>query len=288
MTHIIATHRAFITNFTTLCHDKPPVKPSRTLIGLCKITSTKFYSLDIIDAQHHKRQYIAMFGIQRAIILAAGKGTRLRTFTQHKPKALMHIAGEAAIARIIRHLVSNGIHEITINVHHHARKIQEYIGHGTKFNANIYYSYEEQLLDSGGGARTALDLLPPGETVLIHNADIMAHTNIQDLEQACPTQGCALALVPNPKHNAQGDFSLQNGLVSTVKPTPYTFSGVSIWRDEALLTYPSQTRFSLIEPIRKQVQQQYCTGIIHQDHWFDIGRPRDLIQAHYYYSQEAL
>lgn len=229
-----------------------------------------------------------MFGIQRAIILAAGKGTRLKTFTQHKPKALMLIAGEPAIVRIIRHLVSNGIHDIAINVHHHARQIQEYIGHGAKFNANIYYSYEEQLLDSGGGARTALDLLPPGETVLIHNADIMAHTNIQDLEQACPTQGCALALVPNPKHNTQGDFSLQNNMVSTAQPTPYTFSGVSVWRDEALLTYPSQTNFSLLEPIHEQIKKQHCTGIIHLGHWFDIGRPRDLIQAHYYYSQEAL
>ncbi|MCF6208102.1 MAG: NTP transferase domain-containing protein [Ghiorsea sp.] len=241
-----------------------------------------------MDAHRRKRQYIAMFGIQRAIILAAGKGTRLKTFTQHKPKALMLIAGEPAIARVIRHLVSHGIHDIAINVHHHARQIQEYIGHGEKFNANIYYSYEEQLLDSGGGARTALDALPPGETVLIHNTDIMAHTNIQELEQACPAQGCALALVPNPKHNAQGDFSLQNGLISTAQPTPYTFSGISVWHDEALLAYPSQTKFSLLEPMREQIEKQHCTGMVHHGHWFDIGRPRDLIQAHFYYSQEAL
>ncbi|MDQ7002892.1 MAG: NTP transferase domain-containing protein, partial [Ghiorsea sp.] len=166
-----------------------------------------------------------MFGIQRAIILAAGKGTRLKNFTQHKPKALMLIAGEPAIARVIRYLVSHGIHDIAINVHHHASQIQDCIGNGDRFNAHVYYSYEEQLLDSGGGARTALDLLPPGELVLIHNADIMANTDINGLAKICPQQGCALALVANPKHNTKGDFSLQNDMVLTQQPTPYTFSG---------------------------------------------------------------
>lgn len=229
-----------------------------------------------------------MFGIQRAIILAAGKGTRLKTFTQHKPKALMLIAGEPAIARVIRHLVGHGIHDIAINVHHHASQIQDYIGNGDRFNAHVYYSYEEQLLDSGGGARTALDELPPGELVLIHNADIMANTDIHELEKKISQQGCALALVANPKHNPNGDFSLQNVLVSAQQPTPYTFSGVSLWHDDALLKYPSQKNFSLIEPIHEQIKQQRCTGMVHRDHWFDIGRPRDLIQAHHYYTHEAL
>ena len=242
----------------------------------------------MIDAQHHKRQYIAMFGIQRAIILAAGKGTRLKSLTQDKPKALMQIGGEPAIVRVIRHLVRQGIHDIAINIHHHASQIQNELGNGAHFNANLYYSYEEQLLDSGGGARTALNLLPGEGSVLIHNADIMSTINIAHLHDICPTQGCALALVPNPKHNLQGDFSLQQQRTLQQPQNPYTFAGVSVWQPSALLEYPSQTSFSLIQPIHTCIDQQQCTGLIHQGHWFDIGRPHDLIQAHHYYSQEAL
>ena len=229
-----------------------------------------------------------MFGIQRAIILAAGKGTRLKSLTQDKPKALMQVAGEPAIIRVIRSLVRQGIHDIVINIHHHALQIQQELGNGSHFNANIYYSYEEQLYDSGGGARTALDLLPGEGAVLIHNADIMSAINIAHLNYICPAQGCALALVPNPKHNLQGDFSLQQQHITQQVQNPYTFAGVSVWQPSALSQYPSQTAFSLIQPIHACIDQQQCTGMIHQEHWFDIGRPRDLIQAHRYYSQEVL
>ena len=229
-----------------------------------------------------------MFEIDRAIILAAGKGTRLKSFTQTKPKALMQIAGQAAIARVIHRLVRQGIHDIAINIHHHAEQIKAHLGHGSRFNANLYYSAEPTLLDSGGGARTALDLLPSGERVLIHNADVMADIDVSRLAQHAPGQGCTLALVHNPKHHPSGDFSLSDTYISTDTPKPYTFAGVSIWHDEVLREYPRCKPFPMIDPIHACIRRQQCLGMVHQGHWFDIGRPHDLIQAHHYYAQHAL
>ncbi len=214
-----------------------------------------------------------------AVILAAGLGTRLKTLTRNKPKALMPVAGEAAIVRVIRQLVSQSIHHIAINIHHHAEQLQQHLGNGEQFNAALYYSYEPELLNSGGGVRTAMDLLPHSDFIAVHNADIMSDIQLQRLLDICPQNGCALGLINNPKHNHHGDFSLEQGLVGVSAEKNYTFSGVSIWSAKALEKYPDHSSFPLTSPIQELISQQQCTGLIHHGQWFDIGRPRDLIQA---------
>ena len=226
--------------------------------------------------------------MNRAIILAAGKGTRLKSLTQSTPKALMSIAGEPAIHHVIRQLVGQGIHEIAINTHHHAQQLPEYLGDGSRFNANLYYSHEPSLLNSGGGVRTALDLLPGDGPIVVHNADIMAHINLQSLATLCPEDGCAIALVPNPKHNKKGDFALERHKVQTEGTQTYTFSGVSVWGAKTLFAYPSQKNFPLTQPIRDLMRQQRCLGSIYHGQWFDIGRHRDLIQANRLFNPEEL
>jgi len=226
-----------------------------------------------------------MFKVTRAIILAAGLGTRLKSLTQHQPKAMMLIAGEPAIAHVIRHLVSQGIHDIAINLHHHAEQIQQYLGNGDRYHARLYYSHEPKLLNSGGGVRTAMDLLPQGQLLAVHNADILAPIPLTKLAQICPQDGCALALVANPKHNLQGDFALAHQHISSSASTSkHTFSGVSVWHTNALLHQPMHTPFSLLTAINKCIQQQQCAGLLHQNQWFDIGRHRDLIQANRLFS----
>ncbi|MDX8388241.1 MAG: nucleotidyltransferase family protein [Ghiorsea sp.] len=229
-----------------------------------------------------------MNDLNRAVILAAGKGTRLKSLTQDKPKALMPIGDEPAIYHVIRHLVGQGIHEIAINIHHHAQQLRDDLGNGAKFNAHLYYSPEPNLLDSGGGVRTALSLLPDGEAVAVYNADIMSSINLQSLSKICPKQGCSLALVENPKHNFKGDFSLQDGRVTHATGQTYTFSGVSVWSEAALSKYPSNTAFPLITPIRELITKEVCIGSVYRDQWFDIGRPRDLIQANRLFEKEVL
>jgi len=220
-----------------------------------------------------------MSEVTRAIILAAGLGTRLKSLTHNKPKALMSIAGQPAIVHVIRQLVAQGIHDIAINTHHHAAQLRHDLGDGSRYNARFYFSHEKHLLNSGGGVRTALDLLPGSGLFAVHNADILASIPIQNLAQICPKAGCALALVSNPKHNSAGDFSLRRNQVLLHHENKHTFSGVSVWHEDALQPYQTQHSFSLIEPIKKNIKAQQCTGILHQGQWFDIGRHRDLVQA---------
>jgi len=224
----------------------------------------------------------------RAVILAAGLGSRLKAYTENKPKALMTVADELAITRVIRRLVAQGIQDIAINVHHFAEQIQNTLGNGAHLNANLYYSVEPSLLNSGGGVRTALDLLPSGEAVVVHNVDILSNIDIEQLINICPQQGCALALVPNPKHNSDGDFSLQDSTITPKSAQSFTFSGVSLWDESVLRAYPANQGFSLIEPIHAQIKTQHCQGYVHRGHWFDIGRPHDLIQANRFYRQAYL
>lgn len=221
----------------------------------------------------------AMKQITQAVILAAGLGTRLKSFTANKPKALMSIIDEPAIVHIIRDLVRQGIHHIAINLHHHAEQIQQTLGDGSRFNAILYYSYEETLLDSGGGVRTAMELLPDDTLIAVYNADIISNIDIQQLAEECPEHGCALALVTNPKHNKNGDFSLDGKHIIRKAEPSYTFSGVSVWHQQVLLEKPTQQAFSLVELIQESVKQKCCLGLIHCGYWFDIGRPHDLFQA---------
>jgi len=226
--------------------------------------------------------------ITQAVILAAGLGSRLKAYTEHQPKALMPVSTQPAIVQIIRSLVASGVQDIAINLHHFGEHIQQTLGGGSAFNARLYYSKEAQLLDSGGGVRTAMDLLPDSGGVLVYNTDIMSDIDIKALVSICPAQGCAVALVPNPYHHPQGDFGLQGRNVVQKSEQMFTFSGVSTWDKQALLSYPNKHSFSLIEPIRNCITAQHCQGLVHQSYWFDIGRPHDLIQANRYYRELGL
>ncbi len=226
-----------------------------------------------------------MSNVTRAVILAAGLGSRLKSLTHHQPKALMQLAGEPIIVHVIRQLVAQGIHDISINIHHHATQLRHYLGNGEQYHARLYFSHEKTLLNSGGGVRTALNLLPGAGLVAVHNADILSTIPLQQLARLCSNHyHSALALVSNPKHHPQGDFSLQHHQLG-YKHHKHTFAGVSVWHDHVLQAYPSDKAFSLIKPIQAQIQAQQCTGLIHRGPWFDIGRHRDLVQANRWLSQ---
>ncbi len=217
--------------------------------------------------------------IEHAIVLAAGLGTRLKWLTKNHPKAMMNIQGEAAIIHVIRQLSRQGIRHIVINVHHHAQQLIKLLKQGQNLGVHIDFSHEKNLLDSGGGVRTAMQHLPEDVPFIVYNADIISDINVQTLTSHIHQYGCALALVENPKHHPDGDFFCQQHHISQQGQPRYTFSGVSLWHMQALHHFPCNTSFSLVQAIHEQIQQQTCTGLIHQGQWFDIGRPRDLIRA---------
>lgn len=217
--------------------------------------------------------------IDRAVVLAAGIGSRLKWLTRARPKALVELGGEPAIVHVIRRLAGQGIRDIAINVHHHAGMVSEVLGDGSRYGVRLVYSHEKSLLDSGGGVRTAMELLPSGGALAVYNTDVMADIDLHELAGRVPDAGAAIALVPNPPHHRRGDFSLERGLVTRAKRNPYTFSGVSIWHDAVLRPYPIDKPFPLTEPMQALIDAGRLGGMVHRGAWFDIGRPHDLMQA---------
>jgi len=218
-------------------------------------------------------------GVERAVILAAGLGTRLKWLTRERPKALMPVAGAPIIVHVIHSLAAHGIRDIAINVHHHADVLKQALGNGEKLGVRLYYSPEPQLLDSGGGVRTALSRLPGNGLVAVHNADVLCRVDIHRLAGLCPDTGCALTLVPNPAHHPRGDFALQQGRVGESGSPRFTFAGVSVWDALALDAYAAGEEFPLTEPIRRLIAGGRCAGMLYRGPWFDVGRPVDLMRA---------
>jgi len=218
--------------------------------------------------------------VERAIVLAAGLGTRLKWLTRGRPKALMQVAGEPVIAHVIRALVTQGVREIAVNAHHHAGQMRAYLGDGSRFGCHLSVSYEATLLDSGGGVKKALDFLPGNGPFAVWNADVLSNIDVRHLAAALPGSfGAALALVPNPAHHPRGDFALEKGCIMADGSEHFTFSGVSVWHTDAFDAYRSGDTFSLIEPMRALIAEGRCAGMLHRGQWFDIGRPRDLMLA---------
>ncbi|MDQ6968223.1 MAG: sugar phosphate nucleotidyltransferase [Mariprofundaceae bacterium] len=217
--------------------------------------------------------------VDRAVILAAGLGTRLKWMTRNRPKALMKIQGEPSIVHVIRQLVGQGIGVIAVNTHHHADILMDYLGNGSKWGVNLVFSQETELLNSGGGVRTALGKLAGEGLVVVHNADVMTDVDVQNLAHYCPEHGCSLALVENPAHHPEGDFAINDGLACLQGNPRYTFSGVSVWDASVLYQYAANTSFSLLEPMQNMMEKERCAGVLHRGQWFDIGRPKDVIRA---------
>jgi len=220
-----------------------------------------------------------MVEMNRAVILAAGLGTRLKWLTRDQPKALIDITGVPAIVHVIRKLASQGIRDIAINVHHHADQLVKVLGDGSRFGIRLYYSREEKLLDSGGGVRTAMELLPGHGLLAVHNADVLTDIDVLALARVCPEAGACLSLVPNPAHHPEGDFTLRNGFVLPNGNPRYTFAGISVWEQSIFNAWLPGRVFSLVDSIQQITNKHRCAGMLHDGFWFDMGRPRDLIQA---------
>ncbi|RMG91627.1 MAG: nucleotidyltransferase family protein [Zetaproteobacteria bacterium] len=224
--------------------------------------------------------------VTSAVVLAAGLGTRLAWLTRERPKAMMNLAGEPAIVHVIRALAAQGVRFLAINVHYRPERIMAALGDGSALGVHIRYSREDHLLDSGGGVRQAMELLPDDECVLVHNADILTDLPLALLARKLPAgKGGVLGLVPNPPHHPSGDFSCHAGRMARTKPRPWTYAGVSLWHRQTLALWPAGARFPLTDCIEACMNDGNCTGAIHRGFWVDIGRPADLFRADAYLRQ---
>jgi MurNAc alpha-1-phosphate uridylyltransferase len=221
----------------------------------------------------------------RAMILAAGKGERLRPLTLHTPKPLVRVGGMPLIERHVRALVQAGVSEIVINHAWLGEQIEQYLGTGERFGAVIRYSREAQALETGGGIFQALPLLG-SEPFCIVNADICTDFDFSQLPKTCA--GLAhLVLVDNPKEHPQGDFSMGDDqqLLGNGERM-LTYSGIALLKPQ-LFDGCRPEAFKLAPLLRQAMAAGQVTATHYQGHWIDVGTVARLAQAEQWYAGGA-
>lgn len=222
----------------------------------------------------------------RAMILAAGRGNRMRPLTDHTPKPLLTIGGKPLIVWHIEKLAACGIREIIINHAHLGHQIEAYLGDGSQFDVHILYSAETQGLETAGGIRHALPLLDPDHSnhpFAVINGDIFCdfdYSQLSPLANALQDSNQYLAhllLVSNPSHNPDGDFGLKQQAVCET-PADYTFSGIGLYK-AALFTDIADGQVAPLGPLlRHHIRQQQISGNLFSGAWTDVGTPERLLQ----------
>jgi MurNAc alpha-1-phosphate uridylyltransferase len=210
-----------------------------------------------------------------AMILAAGRGERMRPLTDHTPKPLLTVHDKPLIVWHIERLKKAGISQLVINHAHLGEQIEHALGDGSAFGVSIAYSPEETALETGGGIAHALSLLGE-QPFLVVNGDVW--TDI-DYEALALDEGDAahLVLVNNPSHNPNGDFALNKGRVAVDGLDKLTFSGIGLYQPY-LFTGQSEERFPLAPLLRNAMSQNTVSGQHHKGIWTDVGTPERLAE----------
>ena len=205
----------------------------------------------------------------KAMILAAGRGERLRPLTDKIPKPLIKIAGKSLIEYHIGNLATAGYKDIVINTAWLAEKIHAQLGDGAQYGVSISYSDEGTALETAGGIINALPLLGKG-SFLVVNGDIWCDYNFSKLPGLNPGIQAHLVLVDNPGHNPEGDFALQDGLIRNSNDTLYTFSGIGIYTVD-FFAEQSPGALPLAPIIRNKCEKNLVSGQYHNGLWADAG-----------------
>lgn len=214
----------------------------------------------------------------KAMILAAGRGERLRPLTDTIPKPLVPLAGKPLIVYHLEALAEAGIREVVINVAYQGKLIQAALGEGEKYGIRIHYSVEPECggLETGGGIFQALPLLGKEPFVVI-NGDIWTDYPLQQLFK--PLKALAhIVLVDNPAHNSQGDFGLVEDKVLLQHDKKLTFAGISVYHP-AFFKHCQPGVFSVTPLLKKAIEEQQVSGERYAGRWIDIGTLDRLQQA---------
>lgn len=236
----------------------------------------------------------------KAMIFAAGLGTRLRPLTDHKPKALVPLYDKPLLQHTIDYIAPYGFDEIIINVHHHARQIQDFI-ENLNTNLSITISDEsEELLDTGGGLKKAAWFLEGNQPFLVMNSDVITNMQLSKMLRYHQEKKPAVTLaVRNDYRNrflffdddmnlrgkgdTEGNHRLAPG-VSAEDLYKFRFSGIHIIEPELLKTLPDNNRFPIMEWYMNLCKSAAIKGFDHsQDFWMDLGRPENLMAAEHLY-----
>ncbi|WP_068544616.1 N-acetylmuramate alpha-1-phosphate uridylyltransferase MurU [Thalassotalea crassostreae] len=213
----------------------------------------------------------------KAMILAAGRGERMKPLTDNCPKPLLKVAGVALIEHHLNNLKAAGITDIVINIAWLGEQIESYFRDGAEFGVQIQYSNErDNALETAGGIVNALPLLGEQPFIIV-NGDIYCDYDFSQLQQIEPPGLAHLVMVENPEHNLKGDFVVADGLlnVSDEDVIKYTYSGIGLY-DPKLFAGLSVEKLPLAPILIRAMATNSISGSIHYGIWSDVGTPERL------------
>jgi MurNAc alpha-1-phosphate uridylyltransferase len=220
----------------------------------------------------------------KAMILAAGRGERMRPLTDRTPKPLLPVGGKPLIVWHLERLATAGLREVVINHAHLGGQIEAALGDGARWGLSIRYSPEpEGALETAGGIANALPLLGGDEAFLVINGDIYCDWDVARAATALTANDLAhLVLVPNPSHHPRGDFSLKGTEVGADIAAPgvqvCTFSGIGVYRPQLFAGIRRGERAQLAPLLRAAMAAGRVSGELHAGRWTDVGTPQRLAE----------
>ena len=214
------------------------------------------------------------------MILAAGRGERMRPLTDRVPKALLEAGGRPLIVRLIERLARAGFADLVVNVSHLGGMIEEQLGDGTRFGVRIAYSRERTALATGGGIAYALPLLGTAPFAVV-NSDVYSDFDFARLRPAAAALAggklsAHLVLVDNPPHHPAGDFCLREGMVTVEETQRLTFSGIGVYAPILFAQVARGSKWPLVALLNPALAQRRVSGEHHRGLWIDIGTPQRL------------
>ncbi|MDI1310320.1 MAG: nucleotidyltransferase family protein [Methylotenera sp.] len=216
----------------------------------------------------------------KAMILAAGRGERMRPLTDHTPKPLLKVGGKPLIVWHLERLAKAGFKEVVINHAHLGEQIEQALGDGSQWNMHIQYSPEKTALETAGGIANALPLLG-FEPFLVVNGDTFTEIDFAVLKHALkPNNHAHLVLVDNPPQHPNGDFAIEAGKLKNTGAKNnigmLTFSGVGVYHPDLFASVTRGEPAKLAPLLRSAIAENKASAEHYQGVWHDIGTPERL------------
>jgi MurNAc alpha-1-phosphate uridylyltransferase len=223
----------------------------------------------------------------KAMILAAGRGERMRPLSDTIPKPLLEVGDKPLIFWHIERLAKNGFKEIVINIAHLGDMIKQKVGDGSRWGVTIKYSDEQKsgALESAGGIKKALDILGKSDFLVV-NADIFCNYEF-DVDYDLQGMLAHLIFVKNPPHNIDGDFGVRDSLALNSDDKMYTFSGIGYYSYKLFEDIELQ-KSPLAPLLRDAIEKKQVSAEVFKNIWHDIGTPKRLEEINEKYNTDIV
>jgi MurNAc alpha-1-phosphate uridylyltransferase len=219
-----------------------------------------------------------------AMILAAGRGERMRPLSDITPKPLLRAGGKPLIVWQVEALVRAGLTDIVVNASHHAAKLIDALGDGGAFGARIAWSRESEPLEVAGGIATALPLLPSGPAIVVSGdvwsafdvASLLPRANAMARDAAAPR--AHLVMVPNPSYHPEGDFVLRGSSIASDGGPTLTFGNIAIYDTALFAGIAPGVRQKMLPLFNAWIGRRVVSGERYDGPWANVGTPADLAE----------